>query len=658
MSPQPSPREASGAEGPEPRPSGHLRHERSLSRQFLLLVFLSVVPLVFVMAVLAFQQYLAYAQDPAGRDMLPRLVPYALIIAFGAVTFGVALWVIRRTFVVPAIRLVEFIDNESHSRDMPIPDLPKPWRPWAKILDDTFNANRRFFRQLRDSEALKAAIVDNALGSVIVIDREGRILEFNSIAEETFRYRRSEVLGRKMEELIVPSHLRQSHRDGFDRYLRTGEARILGRRIETTAQRSDGSEFPVELAINGTKVDGTQIFTAFINDITEKTRAEEEVARQRDALHQSEKLAALGSLLAGVAHELNNPLSIVVGRASMLHDMAQDPAVVTQADKIRTAADRCARIVKTFLAMARQKPPHRSPVQVNRIVGASIEILGYALRTAGVELSTDLAATLPEIWADEDQLGQVIMNLLVNAQHALADRQEPRKVRVTTALDPVTHNIVISVADNGPGVPPAIRTRIFDPFFTTKPIGSGTGIGLSVSMAVIQSHGGSLSIKETKGGGATFVVSLPVVQPEVRPAQIRPCKPAGVNFGRILIVDDEADVSDMLAEILVGDGHQIEIATSGHAAIERLKAEDFDLVVSDLRMPDLDGPGLFKSLSGSHPDLAKRMIFVTGDTLGTGISQFLDEAGCPCIEKPFAPDEVRRAVRLRLGNGARSPLGV
>ena len=211
-------------------------------------------------------------------------------------------------------------------------------------------------------------------------------------------------------------------------------------------------------------------------DITEKKRASEELVRQREMLHQREKLAALGSLLAGVAHELNNPLSVVVARAAILEER-DDPATREAASKIRAAAERCARIVRTFLAMARQQQPERVPVAISEVVSAALDITGYALKTSGIEVTLDLAEHVPPVLADADQLHQVFMNLIINAQQALQDQPRRRKLTLTSRFDPGANAIRIAVADNGPGIPEAVRNRIFEPYFTTKPLGTGYRCG-------------------------------------------------------------------------------------------------------------------------------------------------------------------------------------
>ena len=390
-------------------------------------------------------------------------------------------------------------------------------------------------------------------------------------------------------------------------------------------------------------------------DITETKRAEEEIARQREALHQADKISALGSLLAGVAHELNNPLSIVVGRSVMLEDADLDPKVGAAVASIRTAAERCAKIVKTFLAMARKQAPTRVPVRIDAVVAAALDLLGYGLESAGIRVTTAVPADLPQTMADPDQLTQVLTNLVTNAQQAMVGWSGKRELAISAEHDRRHGQIRIIVSDSGPGIPDQVRGRIFDPFFTTKPAGGGTGIGLAVCRGIVEAHEGTITVGVAPGGGASFVVTLPVVGTLGATARIEaPAAAHAGPSGRLLIVDDEEGIRHMLAEILAADGHVVEEAANGLQALERLGEARFDLVISDLIMPQLDGPGLYEELCRRDPTMADHLLFITGDTLSASARFFLQRVQRPAIEKPFVPEEVRRAVRAALGEADRT----
>lgn len=518
--------------------------------------------------------------------------------------------------------------------------------------------------QLQGTRALKSSIVDHALAALVSTDAAGRIVEFNPAAEQMFGVARAQVLGREVADVIVPPRYREAHVAGMARMAAGEPARIMGQRMEMSALRANGSEFPVEMVLWRTEAEGRVHYTASLVDLTERHNARREIERQREALRQSEKMGAMGSLLAGVAHELNNPLAIVLGRAALLEEKAADaPALQADARRIREAAERCGRIVRTFLNMARQKPVELAPVQLNDLARAAAEILAYSLRSHGIVLGLALADGLPMVMADGDQLGQVVLNLLVNAQQALAlVPQGARSVTLSTGVETRREGsgareprVWLRVADSGPGVREDLRDKLFEPFFTTKPEGSGTGLGLAVSRAIAKEHGGDL-VLERGETGASFRMSLPISgQAEARdsaPAPLAPVQPAAA---RVLVVDDEPEIAELMREMLEGAGYEVASAESGAVALALLDEARFDAVVSDLHMPDVDGAALWREVRRLRPALARRMLFVTGDTLSPSARQFLDSTRCPSLNKPFSKAELLGQLHALLEEAAPPP---
>jgi PAS domain S-box-containing protein len=388
-------------------------------------------------------------------------------------------------------------------------------------------------------------------------------------------------------------------------------------------------------------------------DVTELKRSEEELGRQREVLYQSEKLAAMGTLLASVAHELNNPLAVVVGQANLLRRAAGEGPLAARADKIEKAAERCARIVANFLALARQRPPERQRVMVNNVVREALELLAYSLRMDNIELQLELAASLPPLWADPHQLHQVIVNLVTNAQHALRGKASPRRIGVTTRLCP-NGRLILEVADSGSGMVPDVRDRIFEPFFTTKKAGEGTGLGLPLCRGIIEGHGGTMSVDSEPGEGAVFQIELPVHQAEPLPPERATAAARRVGPRSILVVDDELDVADVLADFLRSQGHAVDTARGGLAGVDKLRARAYDLVISDVKMPDLDGPGLLREAARLDPRLPRRFLFVTGDGLSPETRRYLAESGVPTLAKPFDLAEALRLIHATLGDASSS----
>jgi len=226
-------------------------------------------------------------------------------------------------------------------------------------------------------------------------------------------------------------------------------------------------------------------------------------------LVQTEKLATMGQLLAGVAHELNNPLSVVLGQAALLGEMTAGGPLAARAAQICQAAERCARVVKNFLSLARQHPPERRFVQLNQIIQEAVELLAYPLRVDNVDVCLALAHDLPTLWADPHQLHQVMVNLIANAQQAMHETPQRRQLTLTTRFEVVSQRVSVAVADTGPGIPPELREQIFEPFFTTKPPGAGTGLGLSLCQGIVEGHEGTIHVESQPGQGTVFVVELP-----------------------------------------------------------------------------------------------------------------------------------------------------
>jgi two-component system NtrC family sensor kinase len=385
-------------------------------------------------------------------------------------------------------------------------------------------------------------------------------------------------------------------------------------------------------------------------ELDRQNRSLEETVRERtERLLQSEKVATMGSLLAGVAHELNNPLAVVTGQAQLLHATVSDPAVLRRAEKIDGAARRCVRIVRNFLALARRRAPERGEVQLNDVVQEAVELLAYELKTGTVEVSLSLAEDLPVLWADGHQLHQVLVNIVANAHHALRHSGSPRRLTITTGRDRTGQQVRLTIADTGPGIPAEIRAKIFEPFFTTKPPGEGTGLGLSLCRGIVEEHGGTIGVESEPGRGTTFLITLPVLpRPAVVAAPDIAETPALVGPKTILVVDDEPEIAAILVEALERDGYQAETAENGADALRRLERQSYDLVMSDTKMPVMDGIELYREMERRFPALQRRIIFVTGDVLNAEKQRLLESTGVPVLTKPFDLSEVRRVVRRRL----------
>jgi signal transduction histidine kinase/CheY-like chemotaxis protein len=381
----------------------------------------------------------------------------------------------------------------------------------------------------------------------------------------------------------------------------------------------------------------------------ELERANRRLRDTQQQLVQAEKLSAIGRLVSGVAHELNNPLAAVLGNAEMVEntgERAQERAAV-----IRREAERCRRIVRDLLTFSRPSTESHVEVDLNRLVLDVLAAQAERFRENDIELDTRLAAARPVALGDPHRLEQLLVNLLTNAVDALRTRLAPRRVVVGTHLDAEGPRLFVS--DNGAGIAPEHLGRIFEPFFTTKPVGQGTGLGLALCYGIAREHNGRIEVLNNREGGACFRLTLvpreaSTAEPrrresgETAPAHTA-LAPAALS---VLVVDDDAAVAELIEDALALAGHRVKRAGNGREALEHLAAARFDLVLSDLRMPVLDGIGLHAEIARRWPAMLERIVFITGDQAADETRAFLTRTGVPCLGKPFSLAELEQALTV------------
>ena len=511
---------------------------------------------------------------------------------------------------------------------------------------------REVYERLQARDDLFRLLLEHALDIITILSVDGTIRYESPAVLRTLGYEPHELEGRSAFRFMPDEDAQRVA--ALLEQLRVAPGATAT--LEFRFRHKDGSWRILE-AIGRNMLDHPMLAGILINsrDVTERRRIEDELAGQRAARFQSDKLADMGTLLAGVAHELNNPLTVVTGYSALLRDALGDGPFRERLDRIVGSAERCVRIVRNFLALAREHPLERQRVRLNQIVSEAAELLAYPLRVDNVEVRLELADDLPVLWADPHQLHQVMVNLISNAHHAMHASTSPRRLMIRTRFTAADSRVSLAVGDTGPGIPPQILGRIFEPFFTTKPVGQGTGLGLPLCRGIVEGHGGTLRLDSTPGGGAVFTVELPVVaapaDDATEPAAVaRALRPGS----RILLVDDEPDVAGVLADLLRAGQAQVETASDGRAALEKLAQAEYDLILCDVRMPGLDGPDLYRSLSLTRPELLSRFVFLTGDTLNPESRDFVRQTGAPCLGKPFDFDEMYRMIARVLGNHATS----
>lgn len=414
-------------------------------------------------------------------------------------------------------------------------------------------------------------------------------------------------------------------------------------------RRADGTIAHVE--ITATATDDTA--HVLVRDIGERRRREEQSRGLYEELLQAERMAALGQTVSGVAHELNNPLGAILALAERLRLQGANTPLAAGLRTLHKEAERAARIARQLLTYARKRQTTRLMVPVNDVVAETVRLRETDLRLAGLRVQTHLGEDLPDVFADPHQLQQVVLNLLINAEHAMTRAGTGRLIEVSTTLED-TDSVRIEVRDDGPGMSAEVLGHIFDPFFTTKDVGEGTGLGLSVAQAIVAEHGGTLSAQSAPGEGATFAIVLPAAGATVQAPRALATAPvtAPEGFGtglRVLLADDEPALAGAVADTLRDAGFEVTMAGDGEEALARARAQTFDAVICDLRMPRVDGPTFYRAIADISPPQARRVIFVTGDVTGTEAARFLDESGCRWLAKPFRLAELLRVVRDVVG---------
>jgi signal transduction histidine kinase/ActR/RegA family two-component response regulator len=378
--------------------------------------------------------------------------------------------------------------------------------------------------------------------------------------------------------------------------------------------------------------------------IEERTR---QVQQLQGDMIQSAKMSAVGQMISGVAHELNNPLTVIIGYTELtkirLLKNGGDPEQLRLAVELHFQADRCRKIVSNLLQFARKVTPVCEPIWINELIEDVLQLREYEFYTRNVTIVRDYDPSSPMLYADKNKLQQVLLNLINNAYDAIreTDREGTILVR-TTVLD---ERVVFEILDTGTGV--SELKRVFEPFYTTKEVGSGTGLGLSVCYGIVKEHNGQIAAENWERG-ARFTVSLPVGAPEAATASTETMEEAGAlgRGYRALVVDDEAPIVNLQISFLASIGIEAIGVNSGAEAISVLESRDFDLIISDVRMPGaVDGLHLHKWIGENRKELSRRFVFVTGDSMGFDAGDLFNQKPILCLEKPFNFDDYKRTIR-------------
>jgi PAS domain S-box-containing protein len=492
------------------------------------------------------------------------------------------------------------------------------------MLHDEMRAEVR--RRREASEKLQN-ILDHSPDLIGSVDAAGRISEFSRGGEILLGLERDETIGHRLDEFF-PEPEAQAR---FGRLLRSGEPL---RNFETRVRHRDGGLRDALVAASPLRDEAGSASPCgavfIVQNITELKAA-------RGHLVQAEKLTALGEVVSGVAHELNNPLSGVLGYAQLLMRGPMEGRQQRALERIFDSAMRCQKIVQNLLAFSRRYPSEKRYLGLNGLVEKTLDLKEFDLKVSRIRVERNFQEDLPRTMLDFNQTQQVLLNLINNAQQAMAAHRGGGTLTLMTR--DIGGMIQLRVTDDGPGIPRDNLPRIFDPFFTTKPVGEGTGLGLSISYGIIRDHGGRIWAESEPGRGTTMVVELPVRREaplqETLDTPVATALPATPRPLRVLAVDDEPVILDLLVDVLSGAHHSVDTAATGQEALRKIERDRYDLILLDLKIPDTDGRRVFETICERWPALRDRVVFASGDTVHAGTRAFVEWSGRPCIEKPF-----------------------
>lgn len=528
----------------------------------------------------------------------------------------------------------------------------------ATVKDITERKNAEIVR--RESDQRLAVIVDTALDALITMDSIGKITNWNTQAEAVFGWVRDEAIGQSLAQLIVPPPFREAHNRGMARYVAGGASVVLNKRVEMTALRKNGMEFPVELAITPVRVGSELFFSAFLRDISKRKQAEAARAALEGQLRESQKMQAIGTLAGGIAHDFNNALATIMGNVELAREDARtNPLALESLEEIRKAGSRARDLVQQILSFSRRQPTERKLIALAPIIGESARLLRATL-PARLALDVHCDENVPAVVADATQIQQVLINLATNSMQAM--RSGPGRIAIrldTVRLDramadrhPVLHELYekcpgetvrLTVSDDGPGMDAVTLPRIFEPFFTTKAVNEGTGLGLSVVHGIVQTHDGAIEVESQPGKGSAFTIYLPICQKQ--PGEPVPVQQAAVEAvarqlaapAHILYLDDDESLVFLVQRLLERRGYRVSVFTDQEDALAALRAEPaaFDVVVTDYNMPGKSGLDVARAARMIRADLPV--------AIATG---FIDEAlqaaaeGAGVCELIFKANEV------------------
>jgi PAS domain S-box-containing protein len=507
---------------------------------------------------------------------------------------------------------------------------------------------------LQKSKELLEKVFTSQLDSILVYDVSFPpiIVNCNTSTVEMFGYSRKEIIGNSMDLVLLDKSIQQYIQDNIQNDLnKKGFMHIP----DLPMICKNGTIIHTELRITPL-VDEHGIrngWLSMIRDITEQKRAENEKKELETRAQLASRLATVGEMASGIAHEINNPLTSVIGFSQLLLERKAPEEISTKLTIINENAQRVASIVKRLLTFARQQKPERSMTDINDLLTTTLALRSYELETSNIKVVNQFDPDLPHTMADSNQLQQVFLNIIINAETEMKSTHGKGRLHIRT--ESLNNAIRISFKDDGPGMSKENLNRAFDPFFTTREVGKGTGLGLSLCHGIITEHGGSIYAKSKPGKGATFYIELPVI---TRPEQLKLEVPTQddiqkISGARILIVDDEVAILSFLSRILTDEGHFVDIVDNTIQALEKIKANRYSLILLDIKLPEMSGVEFYKRIQQIAGSLTRRIVFITGDVMSKDTQDFLEKSKAAFLMKPFDTEQFKQDINRLLAQGAR-----
>jgi PAS domain S-box-containing protein len=484
-------------------------------------------------------------------------------------------------------------------------------------------------KELRKSEDRVRATIESAIDSIIVMDHDGNIIEFNPAAEQCFGYNKYEILGKPLAELIIPQRFRDQHNQGMQQYLENGYGAYLKKRVEVIAMRSDGSEFPAELAVDVAQGADGEIFIGYMRDISERREAESQRHQLERQLQQAQKMEAIGQLTGGIAHDFNNILTSMLGYVSLAEECISDMGderLMRYLQRSMRSGQRASDLIQQMLTFSRGQQGEPEVLKLNRLIPEWTGLLESTLPSS-VEIHTEIDNGVPAALVDPVQIEQILMNLCINARDAmdktgcinikLSYRKAVEGCICASCRQSIESSdyIVIAVSDTGDGIPVDIQSRIFEPFYSTKEVGRGSGMGLSMVHGIVHRHNGHILLESIEGKSTNFRILLKPYKNQVTESNTGSTRPVSTDTdlqGRVLLVDDEPAVSEFMQDLLESWGLEVAVFNDSVEANRHYAefADNYDLVILDLTMPRMSGMELAEAQLKLRPH--QSIILYTG----------------------------------------------